>query len=140
RPDSFHDAGGSPATGREGITFEADVDVTEWLGEVLYAYVPFETHEAVQDKLEELERDLDGEGMRSQLVVALDSLSRLIPGDTARLWFDPASIHVFDPETGDNLTRDEAEAEEIEEEAKKLRRRALERAQRAAEKTTTTPA
>src|SRR5699024_11076393 len=114
RPDAFHDvdADGSPAsTDREGISFEADVDVTEWLGEVLYAYVPFETHEAVKGKLEELERDLDGEGMRSQLVVALDSLSRLIAGDTAQLWFDPASIHLFDPETGDNLTRDETRAE-----------------------------
>src|SRR5690606_9327877 len=51
-----------------GVTFEVDVDVTEWLGEVLYAYIPYETHDAVRDKLEELDRDLDGEGMRTQLI------------------------------------------------------------------------
>src|SRR5699024_1083724 len=82
------------------------------------------------EKLDELERDLEGEGMRAQLVVTLDSLSKVIPGDSAELWFDPASMHIFDPETGENLTRDEGKAQEIEEESRQLRQRALERAQR----------
>lgn len=129
RPDAFHETETSTEA-EGGIEFTADVDVTEWLGEALYAYVPFETHDAVREKLDELERDLDGEGMRAQLVVTLDSLSKVLPGDSAQLWFDPASMHVFDPESGENLTRDEQRAEEIEAESKKLRERALERAKR----------
>ncbi|RPF26035.1 ABC transporter ATP-binding protein [Georgenia muralis] len=131
RPDSFEDAETMTGDQRsKGLLFEADVDVTEWLGEVLYAYIPFETHEAVRGKLEELDRDLDGEGMRTQLVVALESLSTVRDGDTAELWFDPGAMHVFDPESGANLTRDEARADELEEQAREMRRRALERAQK----------
>lgn len=132
RPDAFHESDTTTET-EGGIEFTADIDVTEWLGEALYAYVPFDTHDGVREKLDELERDLDGEGMRAQLVVTLDSLSKVIPGDSADLWFDPGSMHIFDPETGENLTRDERKAQEIEEESRQLRQRALERAQRKAE-------
>ncbi|MDD9208116.1 sn-glycerol-3-phosphate ABC transporter ATP-binding protein UgpC [Georgenia sp. 10Sc9-8] len=135
RPDAFEDADTLPAQDRDkGLTFPVDVDVTEWLGEVLYAYIPFETHDAVRDKLEELDRDLDGEGMRTQLVVALDSLSPVRAGDTADLWFDPSKLHMFDPETGDNLTRSQERAEVIEDEAVEQRRRAMERARKRAER------
>ncbi|UNX55635.1 sn-glycerol-3-phosphate ABC transporter ATP-binding protein UgpC [Georgenia sp. TF02-10] len=131
RPDAFEEADLLSGDRRgSGVVFEADVDVTEWLGEVLYAYIPFQTHEGVREKLEELDRDLDGEGMRTQLVVALESMSRLRDGDRAELWFDPASLHVFDPESGENLTRDEARAEELERDAQEQRKRALERARR----------
>ncbi|MCK6210968.1 sn-glycerol-3-phosphate ABC transporter ATP-binding protein UgpC [Georgenia sp. EYE_87] len=139
RPDAFLDAetmGPGPGDGRagrgEGVRFEADIDVTEWMGEVLYAYVPFETHDAVRGKLEELDRDLDGEGMRTQMIVALESMSRIREGDRAELWFDPSSMHVFDPESGDNLTRDEERAAELEDDAREQRKRALERARKRA--------
>jgi len=135
RPDSFEDADTLDAerAGR-GVRFAADVDVTEWLGEVLYAYIPFETHDAVRDQLEELDRDLDGEGMRSQLIISLDSVSTVRAGDRAELWFDPAEMHVFDAESGANLTRDEQRATQLEEEAREQRRRARERAKRRAQR------
>ncbi|WP_413450819.1 sn-glycerol-3-phosphate ABC transporter ATP-binding protein UgpC [Georgenia phoenicis] len=135
RPDAFEDVDTiEPARAERGVRFEVDVDVTEWLGEVLYAYIPFETHEAVKAQLEELDRDLDGEGMRTQLIISLDAASTVRPGDPAELWFDPASLHLFDPESGDNLTRSEERAAELEEEARAMRERALERARRRAEK------
>ncbi|WP_448071288.1 ABC transporter ATP-binding protein [Georgenia yuyongxinii] len=135
RPDDFEDAEVLAEDKRAGgVTFDASVDVTEWLGEVLYAYVPYEIHESVRAKLDELDRELEGEGMRSQLVVALESMSRIRDGDTAELWIDPAKIHVFDPESGDNLTRDEQRAAELEEDAINQRRRALERARLRAER------
>src|SRR5699024_10726210 len=62
------------------IHFEADVDVTEWLGNELYAYIPFEADASVQHKLDELDRDLDGEGMRTQMVVNLEARSRVKEG------------------------------------------------------------
>ena len=43
-------------------------------------------------------------------------------------YVDPAVMHVFDPATGDNLTRNEAKAAEIAKDSDDDRRRALERA------------
>ena len=82
------------------------MDVTEWLGSELYAYIPFDTNPDVATTLEELDRDLDGEGLRTQLIVALPSETKIRDGRDATLWFDPARMMVFDPESGENLTWD----------------------------------
>jgi multiple sugar transport system ATP-binding protein len=133
RPESFEDSRLSKP--REGsFEFEANVDVTEWLGSELYAYVPFQTHEAVEAKLAELERQLDSEALRTQFVVNLDSASRVRDGDTAALWFDPAKMLVFDPETTENLTYDEAEATRLDEENEADRKASIERARSRAAK------
>ena len=127
RPEYFKDASlGDNMPG--GASFSAVVDQTEWLGNEQYAYIPFEAHEAVKGKLEELDRDLDGEGMRTQLVVNLDARSRVREGDEAQLVFDPSLMHVFDPETGECLTRDDDKAAEIARDSEDARRAALERA------------
>lgn len=128
RPEHFEDASVLEASRRQGgCEVEVDVDVTEWLGNELYAYVPFQADPAVAEKLAELDRDLDGEGIRTQLVVALDAMSRVRDGDRARLWFDPRRMHVFDPESGANLTRDDDVATRLGEENEKLRQASLER-------------
>jgi multiple sugar transport system ATP-binding protein len=128
RPEHFEDASVLDATRRQsGTEVDVDVDVTEWLGNELYAYVPFEADAAVAGELEELDRDLDGEGMRTQLVVALDAMSRVRDGDRAKLWFDPRRIQLFEPGSGANLTRDDAEAARIGEDNEKLRQASLER-------------
>jgi len=124
RPEYFKDAS---LDGSKGVDFTAVVDVTEWLGNEQYAYIPFEADAAVKAKLDELDRDLDGEGMRTQMVVNLDARSRIREGEEARLTFDPATMHVFDPNSGDCLTRDEAKAAAIAEESEADRKRALER-------------
>ena len=130
RPEHFEDASlTDDRRSKEGVTFGATVDVTEWLGSDLYAYVPFDTNPDVAGKLEELDRDLDGEGMRTQLVVALDSESRVRDGDDATLWFDPAKMMVFDPESGDNLTYDADAVKEIDQQNEQDRKASLERAQ-----------
>ena len=78
----------------------------EWLGNEAYAYIPFEAPPEVQEQLTQLEKDLDGESMRTQLVVSLDGASRIKEGDEATIWVDARKIHLFDPSTGDNLTMD----------------------------------
>ena len=93
-----------------GSTFKAPVDVVEWLGNEAYAYIPFEAPAEVQDQLNQLERDLDGEALRTQLVVALDGASRITEGDEAEIWVDARKIHLFDPATGENLTVDTSSA------------------------------
>jgi multiple sugar transport system ATP-binding protein len=124
RPESFEDASLIEEHQRDqGITFDAPVDVTEWLGNEKYAYIPFETHPEVQAALDELDRELDGEAMRTQLVVTLDGASKVRQGDSATLWFRESAMHVFDPTSGLNLTRDEATAAQIaaDSEAERLR-------------------
>jgi multiple sugar transport system ATP-binding protein len=124
RPEYFKDAS---LDGSKGVDFTATVDVTEWLGNEQYAYIPFEADATVKAKLDELDRDLDGEGLRTQMIVNLDARSRIKEGEEAQLTFDPTFMHVFDPNTGDCLTRDEAKAAAIAEESEIDRQRALER-------------
>jgi multiple sugar transport system ATP-binding protein len=105
RPEYFEDASVMDADKvAEGSTFRATVDVTEWLGSEQYAYIPFEAPPAVQAQLQQLERDLDGESLRTQLVVSIDSTSRVSDGEEIELYVNVAKMHLFDPETGDNLT------------------------------------
>jgi multiple sugar transport system ATP-binding protein len=106
RPEKFDDeALVDPAKVGDGVTFETPVDVVEWLGNEQYAYIPFEAEADMVASLADLERDLDSERMRNQLVVALSPASTISDHSTARIWFDPRHLHVFDPSTGENLTR-----------------------------------
>ncbi len=132
RPEHIKDASLGDAV--QGAHFKAVVDQTEWLGNEQYAYIPFESDPAVHAKLEELDRDLDGEGMRTQMIVNLDARSRVLEGDEADLVFDPALMHVFDPESGDCLTRDEEKAAQIAADSEKQRKAALARARAREEK------
>jgi multiple sugar transport system ATP-binding protein len=111
RPEHFEDAAVMDAdTKSSGSTFKAKVDVVEWLGNEAYAYVPFEAPPEVQEQLLQLERDLDGEALHTQLVVSLDGASRIKEGDEAEIWVDGSKIHLFDPNTGENLTVDPSAA------------------------------
>ena len=87
RPENFEDAGVVDVPGT-GSTFRAPVDVVEWLGNETYAYIPFEAPPEVQQQLQQLERDLDGESLRTQLVVSLDGTSRIKEGEEAEFWVD----------------------------------------------------
>jgi multiple sugar transport system ATP-binding protein len=107
RPEHFEDASLVDEHKRElGLTFAAHIDVTEWLGSQQYAYVPFEAPAEITRQLAELEKELDSEQMRTQMVVSLDPASRLRDGEQAELWLDLRRVHLFDPRTGDNLTRE----------------------------------
>ena len=65
------------------------------------------------EQLTALEKELDGEAMRTQLVINLDGASRIQAGDRAKIWMDTSKMHLFDPETQDNLTVDLANAGRI---------------------------
>jgi multiple sugar transport system ATP-binding protein len=105
RPEHFDDATVVEESKKQhGSSFKAQVDVVEWLGNEAYAYIPYETSSEVQDRLQELEKELEGESMRSQLVVSLDSASTVQEGDDAEIFVDSSAMHLFDPETGENLT------------------------------------
>ncbi len=105
RPEYFEDASVMDSSKpREGSTFRATVDVAEWLGNEQYAYIPFEAPPEVQEQLAQLERDLDGEALRTQLIVSLDSASRISEGEEIELYVNAEKMHLFDPSSGENLT------------------------------------
>ena len=87
RPEHFEDAS-VVRGGASGDTFRAKVDVVEWLGNEAYAYIPFEVEAELRAELDQLERDLEGEGTRTQLVVSLDGASQIQEGDEAEIWVD----------------------------------------------------
>jgi multiple sugar transport system ATP-binding protein len=107
RPEYFEDAQlVDPAKRAHGTTFRARVDVTEWLGDSQYAYLPFEASEAVAQQLRDLAKELDSDQLRTQAIVSIDASSRIREGRDAEFWLDARKVHIFDPRTGDNLTRD----------------------------------
>ncbi|MFN8183160.1 MAG: sn-glycerol-3-phosphate ABC transporter ATP-binding protein UgpC [Candidatus Nanopelagicales bacterium] len=106
RPGSFEDASlVDPSKVDKGVTFDVTVDVTEWLGNEQYAFVPYTAPADIAATLAELQSELDSEQVRTQMCVELDPMSRVRDGDTATLWLDPSRIHLFDPASGENLTR-----------------------------------
>ncbi len=106
RPEHFADASlVDDRTKDRGIGFEVRIDVTEWLGSQQYAYIPYDAPDEITRHLAELQQELDSEHVRTQMIVSLDPASRIRDGDKAQLWLDPSRVHLFDPRTGENLTR-----------------------------------
>ncbi|GAA4542905.1 sn-glycerol-3-phosphate ABC transporter ATP-binding protein UgpC [Pseudonocardia xishanensis] len=107
RPEFFEDASLVDEAKRgHGSTFRAKVDVTEWLGDSQFAYIPYDAPDEVVEQLKELSRELDSDQLRTQAIVSIDSTSRIRSGREAEFWLDSRKVHVFDPATGENLTRD----------------------------------
>ena len=107
RPEYFEDAGMvDDRLKQHGATFRAQVDVTEWLGNEQYAYIPFETSAEVAGKLRELSRELDSDQLRTQAIISISAASHLRIGRESEFWVDTSKIHLFDARTGENLTRD----------------------------------
>ena len=104
RPEHFEDASiVDEAIRPHGLEFDAEVDVVEWLGHEQYAYIPFEPPAEIAGKLVELQADTDSESLQSQIVVGIDTASRIRDGETTRLFMDIRKMHLFVPETGENL-------------------------------------
>jgi multiple sugar transport system ATP-binding protein len=102
RPEALEDS--AQAGESIGATFQARVDVVEWLGNEQYAYVPYDAPSAGA-RLAELAREMDAERLHPQLVVAVDPRQRLDRGARLPLRVDPRRMHLFDPESGAALAR-----------------------------------
>ena len=87
----------------QGVTFTAQVDVTEWLGNSQFAYIPFEAPDEIRAQLAELEKEFDSEQIRTQMVVSVDPASQVRDGEKVDLWLDPRRVVLFNPRTGENL-------------------------------------
>jgi multiple sugar transport system ATP-binding protein len=109
RPEDFEDARFAPDH-PGGVTFQAPVEVVESMGSEIYAYFSFQGGEVSSDELAELARDsgiAETPGAAAGLAVArLSPESDVREGQRARLWFDGAKLHLFDPASGANLRHD----------------------------------
>jgi multiple sugar transport system ATP-binding protein len=122
RPEYFDDASMVDEAKRQyGSTFTAELTHTEWLGNEQYGYINFDPDPEVRDLLDNLAREMDADELRPQIVVTLDAASRIRGGRPAELWLDTRKIHLFDPGTGENLTRDAAAGAALTEEANAAR-------------------
>ncbi|MBO3143143.1 ABC transporter ATP-binding protein [Dermatophilus congolensis] len=127
RPEAFAN---TPHPTEDAITFEAVIDQTEWLGNEQYGYIPFHAEGTALQTLEELNRELDGEQLRTQVTVSLNARTHIREGEPAQLSFKPSDMHLFNPHTRENLTRDHKRAQQIAEQSEIDRQRALVRAQK----------
>lgn len=122
RPEFFEDAKLVEDSKRgHGSTFTATLTHTEWLGNEQYGYITFDPAPEVRELLNNLARDMDADELRPQIVVTLDAASRVRGGREAEIWLDTRKLHLFDPETGENLTRDAAAGAALTEEANEER-------------------
>jgi multiple sugar transport system ATP-binding protein len=109
RPEDFEDARFAPDGHPQGVEFEAPVELVESMGSEIYVYFSFQGGEVSSDELAELARDSgiaetpSGGGGRA--VARLNPESDVQAGQTARLWFDGAKLHLFDAADGANLRR-----------------------------------
>jgi multiple sugar transport system ATP-binding protein len=109
RPESFEDAGLVGDARDKGTTFPAKIDVLESMGSELYAYFPVESEGIESDQLAELAEDAGASevpgGGSDQVVARLDAASGVKEGEEAELWVDATKLHLFDPSSGESLTR-----------------------------------
>jgi multiple sugar transport system ATP-binding protein len=107
RPEHFEDA--ALAGDAPGARFTVPIDLVESMGSDIYAY--FEVRgQAKSGDLDDLAKDT-GQDMRSegtQVTARLDAAANVRPGQQAELWVNTEKMHVFDIETGANLTAGEA--------------------------------
>ena len=107
RPEDFDDTslGGDAASGRP--TFRATIDVIEWMGSEQYAYFSSGKGGGHAGEMAQVAQELetvDTASAADQVVARLDAASTITEGEEAELSFDPAKVHLFDPDSGENLS------------------------------------
>ena len=100
RPEYFEDASLVDEAKRPlGSMFRAQVDVTEWLGDSQYAYIPYEAPEADhRTSCASCPASWTPRSCAPRPIVSIDSTSRIREGHEAEFWLDTRKIHVFDPQ------------------------------------------
>jgi multiple sugar transport system ATP-binding protein len=117
RPEDFEDASLVSEEARErGATFKTNVDVLEWMGAELYAHFSIEQQGIESQELAELAAAAgtadvpSAGGDQDQIVARLDSASEAREGQEIELFVDLSKLHLFDLETGRNITVGERES------------------------------
>jgi multiple sugar transport system ATP-binding protein len=116
RPEDFEDASLVSDEARDrGATFKTNIDVLEWMGAELYAHFSIEQQGIESQELAELAAAAgtadvpSAGGDKDQIVARLDSASEAREGQEIELFVDLSKLHLFDLETGRNVTVGEPE-------------------------------
>ena len=113
RPEHLEDASLVGDKRDQGAVFQANVDLLESLGSDKYAYFTVKSERASARHLEELAEDAGGVEMATedgvQVTARLDAASDAKEDQELEFWLDLRRVHVFDPESGENLTVDTVE-------------------------------
>jgi len=109
RPENFQDvAMVQPDLRDKGITFRATIDVVESMGSDVYVYFTQQSGLTARvDQLADLAVDsgkADTGATEESVTARLDAATRIREGDNAELWADVRAMHIFDPQSGRNLT------------------------------------
>jgi multiple sugar transport system ATP-binding protein len=110
RPEHFEDATlvGDDKRDR-GATVKAKIDLLESLGSDKFAYFTVQGERATAEHLQELAADAGtgdlGAGEEGvQVTARLDAASKAAEDQELEIWVDLEKVHVFDPDSGENLT------------------------------------
>ncbi len=111
RPENFQDALlVQPDLRSQGIMFRATIDVLESMGSDVYVYFTQQSGLSAQvDQLADLAADsgqADTGATEESVTARLDASTQVREGDNAELWADVRAMHIFDPQSGKNLTLD----------------------------------
>ncbi len=110
RPENFEDAALVPPEHRGlGVTFRATIEVVESMGSDVFVYFTQESDlSAKVEQLADLAADSGRDtGAQEETVTArVGTETRIREGDNAELWADTRALHVFDPQSGANLTKE----------------------------------
>jgi len=108
RPEDFEDASLVQAADQaKGVKFRVTIDVVESMGSDVFIYFTQESGlTAKTDQLADLAADSGTAelGSAETVTARLDPTTRIKEGDSAELWADVSSMHIFDPNNGENLT------------------------------------
>jgi multiple sugar transport system ATP-binding protein len=109
RPESFEDATLVGDALEKGSTFDAHIDLVESMGSEKYAYFKMESNSIESAELAEIAEDTGASEVPSSgqgtIVARLDAASEAARGKDMKLWVDTRTLHLFDPSTGESLTR-----------------------------------
>lgn len=92
------------ATVTDKVEFTTRIDDVEWRGSTQLAYLGYDIEPEVEARLSEVEDLLDFDLFQSFVVAELAAASTLRAGMSIRVVIPRSKVHVFDPETGENLT------------------------------------
>ena len=108
RPEDIEDASlVQDADQAKGVKFRATIDVVESMGSDVFIYFTQESGlTAKTDQLADLAADSGSAelGSAETVTARLDPDTQIKEGDSAELWADVSSMHIFDPDNGENLT------------------------------------
>ncbi|KAA1378187.1 ABC transporter ATP-binding protein [Aeromicrobium fastidiosum] len=105
RPEHCIDATGpGGATVDDRVEFTTRIDDIEWRGSSQFAYLGYEIEPEIEAVMGEVEELLEFDLFQSFLVAQLPAESAVKPGMSIRVVIPRQRIHVFDPQTGENLT------------------------------------